>query len=227
MPPARTIIVELTMATPVGAQVTAQPSGLVAISRAVVSAAADLVVSVERAMVGDDNIRTARGNAWDAMCADRARAQARDEIDQLVRTLRRTRPRPAGQRAVGSSPRSMGVPEGSRVSPRGFALIDRAAGRRQFQWPSGGLAASSARRPVTARFVRLARPVAAGPGVVRTGRPWPASRWPCRAAPRPPATISAPPTTQAIGPRSRSSRRPGVEAGPAVIAATTTPRPPP
>jgi hypothetical protein len=96
------------MTTPVGARVSAQPSGLVAISRAVVSAAADLVVSVERAMVGDDKIRTARGNAWDAMCADRARAQARDEMDQLVRTLMANGPRPAaGQRAVGSSPRSM------------------------------------------------------------------------------------------------------------------------
>jgi hypothetical protein len=81
------IIVELTMTTPVGAQVGTQPSGLVAISRAVVSAAAELLVSVERAMVGEDKVRTARGNAWDALCADRARAQARDDMEQLVRSL--------------------------------------------------------------------------------------------------------------------------------------------
>jgi hypothetical protein len=73
------------------ATATAPPAGLAAISRAVVSAAAELVVSVERAVVGEDNVRTARGNAWAAIQADRARAQARDEMDALVRTLLTTR----------------------------------------------------------------------------------------------------------------------------------------
>jgi len=65
----------------------AQPIGVAAISRAVVAAAADLVQTVERAVVDQSKIRTARGNAWDAIQADRARAQARDEMDQLVRSL--------------------------------------------------------------------------------------------------------------------------------------------
>jgi hypothetical protein len=69
-----------------------QPSGVVAVSRAVVAAAADLVVSLERAMVSESRIRTARSNAWDAIQADRARAQAREEMDQLVRSLLASRP---------------------------------------------------------------------------------------------------------------------------------------
>ncbi len=64
-----------------------QPSGLAAISRAVVAAAAELAASVERAVVGDQRVRTARGNAYEAICADRARARARDEMDALVRGL--------------------------------------------------------------------------------------------------------------------------------------------
>jgi hypothetical protein len=69
------------------AQAGVQPSGVVEISRAIVSAAADLVGSLERAMIGEAKIRTARGNAWDAMCEDRARSRARDEMHQLVRAL--------------------------------------------------------------------------------------------------------------------------------------------
>jgi hypothetical protein len=73
--------------------VEAQPSGVAAISRAVVAAAADFVVTVERVVVGESNVRTARSNAWDALQADRARAQARQEMDQLVRTLLANGPR--------------------------------------------------------------------------------------------------------------------------------------
>jgi hypothetical protein len=93
--------------------------GFAAVSRAVVAAAADLVAEVERRVVGDGNVRTAQGNAWAAICADRARAQARADMDVMVATLtaRRENAGPAGsgrtgsdgrrgQRAVGSSPRS-------------------------------------------------------------------------------------------------------------------------
>ncbi len=76
-----------------GTAVEAQPNGLAAISRAVVAAAADLAASVERAMVGDDRVRTARGNAYEAICADKARARARDEMDALVRSLLAEGPR--------------------------------------------------------------------------------------------------------------------------------------
>ncbi|AGZ40349.1 hypothetical protein AFR_10300 [Actinoplanes friuliensis DSM 7358] len=55
-------------------------------------------------MVGDANVRTAQGNAWAAICADRARAQARADMDAMVAALA-ARPR-TDQRAVGSSPRS-------------------------------------------------------------------------------------------------------------------------
>jgi hypothetical protein len=82
-------------------------AGIVAISRAVVSAAADLVAGVERAMVGDGKVRTAQRNAWDAIQADRARAQAREEMNRLVASLLANDPRAArAQRNVGSSPRS-------------------------------------------------------------------------------------------------------------------------
>jgi hypothetical protein len=70
-----------------------QPAGIVAVSRAVVSAAAELVAGVERVMVGDDNVRTAQRNAWAAIQADRARAQARDEMNELVAALLANHPR--------------------------------------------------------------------------------------------------------------------------------------
>jgi hypothetical protein len=63
------------------------PAGIVAVSRAVVSAAAELVAGVERAVVGDERVRTAQRNAWDAIQADQARARARDEMDALVVAL--------------------------------------------------------------------------------------------------------------------------------------------
>jgi hypothetical protein len=79
--------------------------GFVAVSRAVVAAAADLVTEVERRMVGEENVRTAQRNAWAAICADRARAQARADMDAMVAALTATARR-GDQRAVGSSPRS-------------------------------------------------------------------------------------------------------------------------
>jgi hypothetical protein len=66
---------------------TAELPGIVAVSRAVVSAAAELVAGVERAMAGDGKVRTARDNAWDALQADRARARQRAEMDALIATL--------------------------------------------------------------------------------------------------------------------------------------------
>jgi hypothetical protein len=72
---------------------TAELPGIVAVSRAVVSAAAELVAGVERAMVGDGKVRTAQGNAWDALQADRARARARAEMDELVAALLADSPR--------------------------------------------------------------------------------------------------------------------------------------
>jgi len=118
--------------------------GFVAVSRAVVSYAAEVVAGVERRMVGDANVRTAQGNAWAAICADRARAQARADLDAMVAALAAREPhqRNAGRRraskaanqrntgqagkggkggknqlAVGSSPRSS-ASQAVRVSTR-------------------------------------------------------------------------------------------------------------
>ncbi|MGA5300643.1 hypothetical protein ACPCHT_11980 [Nucisporomicrobium flavum] len=85
----------------------AAETGFAAVSRTVLSYAAEILAGVERKVVGEDNVRTAQGNAWAAMCADRARAQARADMDAMVAALAAgPRPRNAGQRAVGSSPRS-------------------------------------------------------------------------------------------------------------------------
>jgi hypothetical protein len=83
--------------------------GFVAVSRAVVAAAAELVAEVERRVVGDEKVRTAQGNAWAAICADRARAEARAEMDAMVAALTadaRRQPARHGDQRVGSSPRS-------------------------------------------------------------------------------------------------------------------------
>ncbi|MGC4805837.1 hypothetical protein [Micromonospora sp. DT233] len=67
--------------------------GLTTISRTVASLAVEVVHVVERAVVGDDRIRTARGNAWEAVCADRARADQRAELERLVAELAAARDR--------------------------------------------------------------------------------------------------------------------------------------
>ncbi|MET0419823.1 MAG: hypothetical protein ABW022_27715 [Actinoplanes sp.] len=58
-----------------------------AAARAFVSAAADLVINVQRVVVGPDNVRTARDNAWDAILADRARNQARADLTREVTAI--------------------------------------------------------------------------------------------------------------------------------------------
>ncbi|MEU5946628.1 hypothetical protein ABZ793_13840 [Micromonospora sp. NPDC047465] len=64
-----------------------QTIGLTTISRTVASLAAGVVHTLERAVVGEARMRTARGNAWEAVCADRARADQRAELDRLVAEL--------------------------------------------------------------------------------------------------------------------------------------------
>ncbi|MEU6075200.1 hypothetical protein [Micromonospora sp. NPDC047074] len=69
---------------------TVQPNetiGLTTISRTVASLAVGVVHTLERAVIGEARMRTARGNAWEAVCADRARADQRAEIDRLVAEL--------------------------------------------------------------------------------------------------------------------------------------------
>ncbi|MEU4378043.1 hypothetical protein [Micromonospora echinofusca] len=64
-----------------------QPIGLTTVSRTVASLAVGVVHTLERAVVGEARMRTARGNAWEAVCADRARAEQRAELDRLVAEL--------------------------------------------------------------------------------------------------------------------------------------------
>ncbi|WP_433386597.1 hypothetical protein [Micromonospora sp. KLBMP9576] len=69
---------------------TAEPHeslGLTTISRTVASLAVGVVHTLERAVVGEARMRTAQGNAWAAVCADRARAEQRAELDRLVAEL--------------------------------------------------------------------------------------------------------------------------------------------
>ncbi|MET8122057.1 hypothetical protein [Micromonospora sp. NPDC005189] len=61
--------------------------GLTTISRTVASLAVGVVHTLERAVVGEGRMRTARGNAWEAVCADRARADQRTELNRLVAEL--------------------------------------------------------------------------------------------------------------------------------------------
>lgn len=65
-----------------------QPSvDITVVPRAVLAAAAGVVHSVERAVGG--TTRTAKGNAWEAVLADRRRANLRAEVNELVATRAR------------------------------------------------------------------------------------------------------------------------------------------
>jgi hypothetical protein len=85
-----------------------QATGLADLPRAVLSLAAGMIDTVERAVIGEARVRTARGNAWEAVLADRARAHQRDEIRRQVAHL-----------TVGSSPRS------KAVQASGSLVLDR------------------------------------------------------------------------------------------------------
>lgn len=69
-----------------------------AAARVLVSAAAELVTGVQRAVVGPANVRTARDNAWDAMLADRAANEARAELSREVAALVAAGRHPAAER---------------------------------------------------------------------------------------------------------------------------------
>jgi hypothetical protein len=84
---------------------------ITAIPRAVISAAVGVVHTVERA-VGAGPIRTARDNAWEAVCADLDRARQREEIRRFV-AARSAQP----GRSVGSSPRSSAAHASPVASP--------------------------------------------------------------------------------------------------------------
>ncbi|MEW2384856.1 hypothetical protein AB0873_22590 [Micromonospora sp. NPDC047707] len=78
-----------------------QHIGLTTISRTVASLAVGVVHTLERAVVGEGRMRTARGNAWEAVCADRARADQRAELDRLVAELAAARSAARERQRVG------------------------------------------------------------------------------------------------------------------------------
>ncbi|GAA3776060.1 hypothetical protein GCM10022225_75080 [Plantactinospora mayteni] len=101
---------------------------LTSIPRAVLSVAVGMVQSVERVMIGDARMRTARGNAWEAICADRDRALRRDEIRALVAALAAVPPAepatianparlPAGQLTATATATGTGTGTGTATAP--------------------------------------------------------------------------------------------------------------
>jgi hypothetical protein len=64
-----------------------QPAGFVAVSRAVVAAAADLMTNVQRVVVGPAKVRTAWDNAFAATLADREAHEARLQMTREVAAL--------------------------------------------------------------------------------------------------------------------------------------------
>ncbi|NUT32009.1 MAG: hypothetical protein HOV79_02935 [Hamadaea sp.] len=56
---------------------------MTAVPRAVIIAGARVLEQIQRAL-GEDHIPTARGNAWEAVCADRARAAARADLRERL-----------------------------------------------------------------------------------------------------------------------------------------------
>jgi hypothetical protein len=85
-------------------------SEIFTIPRTVLSVAVGVIDTVERAVIGDDRVRTAQRNAWEAVCADRARADRQEELRRLVAQL-----------SVGSSPRSSASQAAAGPSPAGRA----------------------------------------------------------------------------------------------------------
>ena len=74
---------------------TRQQGGIADLPRAVLSAAFGVIDTAQRVVVGGDKVRTARSNAWEAICADRARADQRDEVRKHVAMIVTTPPRKA------------------------------------------------------------------------------------------------------------------------------------
>ncbi|HEY3008957.1 MAG TPA: hypothetical protein VGJ63_12980 [Micromonosporaceae bacterium] len=81
-----------------------QAHDITRIPRAVLSAAVGMVHTVERAAGGRPH--TARDNAWEAVSADRARADERASLRRRIEALRPAPTVALSQSAVGSSPRS-------------------------------------------------------------------------------------------------------------------------
>jgi len=61
---------------------------ITAVPRALIMFGARVLSRLERALVAEENRSTAQGNAWAAVCADRARAAARADLGARLRAHR-------------------------------------------------------------------------------------------------------------------------------------------
>ena len=127
---------------------------LTMIARAVISAAVGVVQTVERVMVGDAQIRTARGNAWEAICADSERANRREEVRLAVAALATARADETVARAAGKAGRAAGTAARAAAMGRGQARGSRSPGLVRV----GSSPRSSASHTSTAVAVAPARP---------------------------------------------------------------------
>jgi hypothetical protein len=67
------------------------PVDITAAPRAVIGATAGLLYRVGCSVLGESRIPTAQANAWEAVCADRQRAQSRAELERWLTTARQRR----------------------------------------------------------------------------------------------------------------------------------------
>ncbi|MGC9670243.1 hypothetical protein ACNTMW_27330 [Planosporangium sp. 12N6] len=65
------------------------PVDITAAPRAVIGATAGLIYLVGRSVLGENRVPTAQANAWQAVCADRQRAQERAELERWLANGRR------------------------------------------------------------------------------------------------------------------------------------------
>jgi hypothetical protein len=67
------------------------PVDITAAPRAVIGATAGLLYLVGRSVLGESRVPTAQANAWQAVCADRQRAQERAELERWLASGRQRR----------------------------------------------------------------------------------------------------------------------------------------
>lgn len=71
---------------------TRQPAvDLTAAPRAIISTTANVIFTVGRSVLGPERVPTAKGNAWQAVCADRERARVRAEVQRAISRHSRSR----------------------------------------------------------------------------------------------------------------------------------------
>jgi len=65
---------------------------------------------------GERRLRTARGNAWEAVCEDRERAADRDKVVGMLASARRPADRPGAERPAAARTPGRAIPRGRRLA---------------------------------------------------------------------------------------------------------------